>query len=62
MPNVYEYLHYQNMDVSSFKRAFAFWTSIRDFKKNYNHRAMDDIIESIKELKHYKKIMCRNIN
>jgi oligoribonuclease len=56
-PRVDEYLHYRIIDVSTVKELCGRWN-----KKAYNsapkkllkHRALDDIKESINELKHYK--------
>lgn len=51
-PNLAGKLHYRMLDVSSFK---IWWTGTgRDeFKKIEKHRALDDIRESIAELKYY---------
>ena len=40
------------LDVSSFKIVFREMLG-REFKKNNTHRALDDILESIAELKYY---------
>lgn len=57
MPHFAEKLHYRMIDVSSVKEIVKTWYHHRSdsvfFKKN-NHRATDDIYESIAELKHYK--------
>jgi len=45
-------LHYRMLDVSSFKIVFREMLG-REFKKNNTHRALDDIRESIAELKYY---------
>jgi len=45
-------LHYRMIDVSSFKEVFREKYGI-SVKKADTHRALDDIIESVKELKHY---------
>lgn len=47
-----ERLHYRIMDVSSFKELFHQKYGIEHKKKN-GHRALDDIKESIEELKKY---------
>jgi len=57
MPDITSYLHYRILDVSSFKIALQSWGQ-KDAPfaaKAKNHRALDDIKESIEELKHYKK-------
>ena len=45
-------LHYRMLDVSSLKIVFREMLG-REFKKNNTHRALDDIRESIAELKYY---------
>jgi len=46
------YLHYRMIDVSSFKQVFRFMYDIT-LEKHAPHRAYDDIIASIEELKFY---------
>lgn len=45
-------LHYRILDVSSFKIIFQYKYGLK-FKKANSHRAVDDILESIKELETY---------
>lgn len=45
-------LHYRMLDVTSFKIVFKERYKI-EFEKKGSHRAIDDILESIAELKHY---------
>ena len=52
LPNFAERLHYRMLDVSSFKIVFREMLG-REFKKANSHRALDDIRESIAELKYY---------
>ncbi len=47
-----ERLHYRVIDVSSFKQVFKSCYGVKVNKTN-KHRAIDDILESIAELKHY---------
>ncbi len=57
MPELDAFLHYRCIDVSSFKECATRWNvhAISGApKKGDQHRAMDDIRESIAELKHYK--------
>jgi oligoribonuclease len=49
-------LHYRLIDVSSFKEIFRTKYGIQ-FNKQNKHRAVDDIYESIEELKYYLKKM-----
>ncbi|VDN05384.1 unnamed protein product [Thelazia callipaeda] len=58
MPTFANHLHYRTIDVSSVKELVRRWypwliTSIP--QKQCEHRALDDIYESIKELQWYKK-------
>jgi len=57
MPKLESYLHYRNLDVSSIKELAARWRpELRDkFKKKNTHRALDDIRESIDELRFYRE-------
>jgi len=58
MPKLESYLHYRVVDVSSVKELVTRWYPA-DFKmpreKKQTHRVMDDIRESIEELKYYRK-------
>lgn len=53
MPELSEWLHYRNIDVSSVKELGVRWMPemIDGFTKRSNHTAMDDIMESIEELR-----------
>jgi oligoribonuclease len=57
MPRIIEYLFYRIVDVSTIKELVQCWyptDSRREFKKREQHRALDDIRESIAELQHYR--------
>lgn len=56
MPKLEAYFHYRNLDVSTVKELAARWApQLKDgFTKKAAHRAMDDIVESIDELKYYR--------
>ncbi|XP_055316333.1 oligoribonuclease [Sitodiplosis mosellana] len=60
MPRLNEYLHYRIIDVSTVKELCKRWNksifSNVPRKKNV-HRGIDDIKESIEELKYYRKFM-----
>ena len=45
-------LHYRLLDVSAFKLVFRHMLHV-EYNKQNNHRAIDDIFESIQELQHY---------
>ena len=48
--------YYRHIDVSSFKEVIKRWYPEADeFKKASSHRAMDDIKESVNELKFYRE-------
>lgn len=58
MPALDQFLHYRNIDVSSIKELSRRWYPKVYFqlpKKDGGHRALADILESIKELKYYRK-------
>ncbi|WP_370979911.1 oligoribonuclease [Agaribacterium sp. ZY112] len=57
MPDLESYFHYRNLDVSSLKILAQLWAPdvATGFKKQGTHLAMDDIKESIAELKHYRE-------
>lgn len=57
MPQLEAYFHYRNLDVSSLKELAQRWAPevAKGFKKSEAHLAMDDIRESIAELKYYRQ-------
>ena len=57
MPQLEEFFHYRNLDVSSLKELGSRWAPqvIAGFTKESTHLAMDDIRESIKELQYYRE-------
>ena len=57
MPELEAYFHYRNLDVSSLKELARSWAPKveKSFKKNGSHLAMDDIRDSIRELRHYRE-------
>lgn len=57
MPSIDTFLHYRMIDVSTLKELARRWyPSLGPYsKKTSSHRALDDIRESIEELKYYKK-------
>lgn len=60
MPNLDSYLHYRNIDVSSIKELTRRWFPSVYFKvpkKDSGHRALADILESINELRFYRKVV-----
>ncbi|PWR00231.1 oligoribonuclease [Leucothrix pacifica] len=57
MPKLEAFFHYRNLDVSTLKELAARWKPevAKGFKKKGSHLAMDDIIDSIEELRYYRK-------
>ena len=57
MPGLEGYFHYRNIDVSTIKELVRLWRPqlISQVVKRGKHQALDDIRESIDELKLYKK-------
>ncbi|MEL0626488.1 oligoribonuclease [Salinibacterium amurskyense] len=58
MPSVDTHLHYRSVDVSSIKELSKRWFPRVYFNapdKNGGHRALADILESIRELDYYRK-------
>jgi oligoribonuclease len=58
MPRVDTHLHYRNVDVSTIKELSRRWYPRVYFNapaKNGGHRALADILESIRELDYYRK-------
>ncbi|MCU1404645.1 MAG: oligoribonuclease [Glaciihabitans sp.] len=58
MPRVDNHLHYRSIDVSSIKELTRHWFPRIYFNapaKNGGHRALADILESIRELAYYRK-------
>jgi len=57
MPKLNAHLHYRNVDVSSIKELVRRWRPqiIKEIEKASTHRALDDIRESIQELRRYRR-------
>lgn len=57
MPELWAFFHYRNLDVSTLKELAKRWNpdAAKGFQKRNVHLAMDDIKESIGELKHYRR-------
>jgi len=57
MPRLEAWFHYRNLDVSTLKELARRWSpQVYDaFKKEGAHLAMADILESIRELGHYRE-------
>ena len=56
MPQLEQYFHYRNLDVSSIKEIVKRWYPGKpEFDKKSEHLAMQDIRDSINELKFYRE-------
>ncbi|WP_309104578.1 oligoribonuclease [Microbacterium sp.] len=58
MPQIDQWLHYRNVDVSSIKELARRWYPRVFFQaplKDGGHRALADILESIRELRYYRE-------
>ena len=56
LPQLEQYFHYRNLDVSSFKILMQRWRPELEggFRKTATHLALDDIRESIDEMRYYR--------
>jgi oligoribonuclease len=60
MPGLHEFLHYRIIDVSTIKELARRWfPTLPMFNKKLSHRALDDIVESIEELKYYEETLLK---
>ncbi len=57
MPQLASYFHYRNLDVSTLKILAQLWAPdvAEGFSKEARHLALEDIHDSIAELKHYRE-------
>ncbi len=55
MPELHEFFHYRSIDVTTVKELVKRWyPTAPEYEKSGGHRALDDIMESIAELRHYR--------
>ncbi len=61
MPELEEFFMYRNLDVSTLKELARLWKPdlLTGFKKKGAHLALDDIRESIDEMKYYRETFIR---
>jgi oligoribonuclease len=61
MPQLEAFFHYRNLDVSTVKELAGRWAPqvLRRVRKASAHRALDDIRESVAELRHYRQTFFR---
>ena len=57
MPRLEAHFHYRNLDVSTLKELVRRWKpeALKGFSKEGKHEALADILESIEELKYYRR-------
>ena len=57
LPKLESYFHYRNLDVSTLKELVRRWKPevAKGMAKHNKHEALADILESIEELKYYRK-------
>lgn len=57
MPRLEAYFHYRNLDVSTLKELARRWHPqvAKSVVKRGSHQALDDILESIEEMRHYRE-------
>ncbi|MGB5777436.1 MAG: oligoribonuclease [Sedimenticolaceae bacterium] len=57
MPTLEDFFHYRNLDVSTIKALARRWAPsvYAGFSKDSSHLALDDIRDSIAELRHYRE-------
>lgn len=61
MPAFEAWFHYRNLDVSTLKELVTRWRPalLNGFTKKATHRALDDVRESIEELRYYREHFLR---
>jgi oligoribonuclease len=57
MPRLEAHFHYRNVDVSTLKELVKRWKpeAMKGVAKEGRHEALADILESVEEMKHYRK-------
>jgi len=56
MPLLVDFLHYRMIDVSTVKELARRWyPAVRKYDKKGAHLALDDILESIEELRYFRE-------
>ncbi len=55
MPNLERFFHYRNLDISTLKELVKRWMPELQVSKKSKHRSLDDIRDSIAELKYYRE-------
>lgn len=63
MPSLEKFFHYRNLDVSTIKELARRWAPdvLAGLQKSSRHLALDDVRESIDELRYYRRKMFRDL-
>lgn len=64
LPEIEEFLHYRSVDVSTIKELARRWypADLAEFRKSTSaHRAMDDIRQSVAELRYWRERVFREV-
>jgi oligoribonuclease len=61
MPELENHLHYRSVDISTIKELVRRWYGLQSPPKKTAHRALDDIRESIDELRWYREKVFRDV-
>jgi oligoribonuclease len=61
MPALERFFHYRNLDVSTLKELALRWAPkvAEGFRKESTHLALDDVRDSIRELRYYRERLLR---
>ncbi len=59
MPALEKFFHYRNLDVSTLKELAKRWAPAVSFNKSSTHLALDDIRDSVAELRFYRERLLR---
>lgn len=60
MPHLQKFLHYRQVDVSTLKTLIAAWMPdhpAANYQPQKTHRALDDLRDSVRELRHYRDLV-----
>jgi len=61
MPRLEAFFHYRNIDISTIKELARRWYGATPPAKKGSHRALDDILESVAELRWYRAMVFREV-
>ncbi len=61
MPALEAFFHYRHVDISTIKELVKRWYGLIPPPKQTTHRALDDIKESVDELRWYRQVVFRDV-